>query len=74
MSKVIGGIFFVIGFLCLAIDRFLYLNSSAFLDYNDPKLHLSLNQTGIAAPTVVFALMTIIGLVFLFFSKEPNLK
>ncbi len=74
MSKIIGGIFFVIGFIFLAVLRFLYLNSSNFLDYNDPAKHLSFFQTGYALPTVLFTIMFAVGVIFLFFSKEPNLK
>ncbi len=74
MSKVIGGIFTVTGILaCLGLV-FLYLNSSAHLNYNDPAKHLSYFQTGLGVSTFLFGLMTVVGLVFMFFSKEPNLK
>lgn len=74
MSKVIGGIFTVIGILCCLGLCFLYLNSSAYLNYNDPAKHLSYFETGLGVSTFLFGLMTVVGLVFLFFSKEPNLK
>lgn len=74
MSKVIGGIFSVIGFLACIFTSFLYMNSSAYLSYNDPAKHLSLFQTGYAVPAVIFGLMLTIGLIFMFFSKEPDLK
>ncbi|MFN8276355.1 MAG: hypothetical protein U0T84_02635 [Chitinophagales bacterium] len=74
MSKVIGGIFFVIGFIMLAVLIFLYMNSSAFLNYNDPAKHLSLFETGLAAPFFLFGLMFTVGLVFLFFGKEPRIN
>lgn len=74
MSKVIGGIFTLIGFLCTLGVIFLYLNSSAFLNYNDPAKHLSFFETGLGVPAVLFGLMLTVGLVFMFASKEPNLK
>ncbi|MFN8311013.1 MAG: hypothetical protein U0T73_13715 [Chitinophagales bacterium] len=74
MSKIIGGIFTVLGFICVSVLIFLYLNSSAHLNYNDPATHQSLFETGLAAPFVFFGLMLSIGLIFLFVSKEPNLK
>jgi hypothetical protein len=74
MSKVIGGIFTVIGFIMLAVMCMLYMNSSAYLDYNDPAKHLSLFETGYGAPCVITFLLLSIGLTFLFVSKEPNLK
>jgi hypothetical protein len=74
MSKVIGGIFFVIGFILFAVISFLYMNSSAYLNYNDPATHLSFFETGLGVPAVLTFLLLAIGLTFLFVSKEPNLK
>ena len=74
MSKIIGGIFTVIGFILAATNIMLYLNSSAYLEYNDPAKHLSFFETGLGAPAVITFLMLTIGLTFLFVSKEPNLK
>lgn len=74
MSKVIGGIFTVIGFILAATDIMLYLNSSAFLNYNDPARHLSFFETGLGVPFLLTFLMLAVGLTFLFVSKEPNLK
>jgi hypothetical protein len=74
MSKIIGGIFAVVGTLALIGIVFLYLNSSAHLSYNDPAKHLSYFETGYAVPTVLFVLMAAVGYLFLFQSKEPNLK
>ena len=74
MSKVIGGIFFVIGFICFAVMCFLYMNSSAYLNYNDPATHLSFFETGYGAPAVITFVLLAVGLTFLFVSKEPNLK
>ena len=74
MSKIIGGIFTVIGFILAAVNTFLYLNSSAYLNYNDPAKHLSFFETGLGAPAVLTFLLLAIGLTFLFVSKEPRLK
>lgn len=74
MSKVIGGIFTLIGFLCGLGVILLYMNSSAYLDYNDPAKQLSFFETGLGVPALLFSLMLSVGLIFMFTSKEPNLK
>ena len=74
MSKIIVGIFTVIGTLCCMGLCFLYMNSSAYLSYNDPAKHLSYFETGYGVPTLLFGLMLTVGLVFMFFSTEPNRK
>ena len=74
MSKIIGGILSVIGFILFCVLCFLYMNSSAYLNYNDPTTQLSFFQTGYGAPAVICFLMLAIGLTFMFVSKEPNLK
>ena len=74
MSKIIGGIFTVIGFIMFATVGMLYENSSAHLSYNDPAKHLSFFETGLGVPAVLTFLLLAIGLTFLFVSKEPNLK
>ena len=74
MSKIIGGIFVVVGVLCCVGFCFLYMNSSAYLSYNDPAKHLSYFETGYGVPTLLFGLMLTVGLVFMFFSTEPNRK
>jgi hypothetical protein len=74
MSKIIGGIFTVIGFILAAVNTMLYMNSSAYLNYNDPAKHLSFFETGLGAPAVITFLLLAIGLTFLFVSKEPRLK
>ena len=82
MSKIIGGIFTVIGFILAAVNIMLYMNSSAYFDYTpiattpyvDATKHLSLFETGLGAPMIITFLMLSIGLTFLFVSKEPNLK
>jgi hypothetical protein len=52
----------------------LYMNSSAYLNYNDPTKHLSFFETGLGVPAVLTFLLLAIGLTFLFVSKEPRLK
>lgn len=74
MSKIIGGIFTVIGTLCCLGVCFLYMNSSSYLNYNDPAKHLSFFETGLGVPALLFGLMLAVGLIFMFTSKEPNLK
>ncbi|MCW3126685.1 MAG: hypothetical protein JWO03_2343 [Bacteroidetes bacterium] len=74
MSKVIGGIFTVIGFIMFACMGMLYLNSSAYLNYNDPAKHLSFFETGYGPAAVINFILLTVGLLFLFVSKEPNLK
>ena len=73
MSKVIGGIFTVIGTLACIYLSFLYMNTSAFLNYNSDKKFFLLD-TGLALPMFIFGLMLTIGLIFMFKGKEPNLK
>lgn len=74
MSKVIGGIFMLVGFLCSLGVLFLYLNSSASLNYNDPAKHLSFFETGLGVPALLFGLMLAVGTIFMFTSTEPNNK
>jgi hypothetical protein len=82
MSKVIGGIFTVIGFIMAAVNIMLYMNSSAYLDYTptatapyiDPAKHLSFFETGLGAPAVITFLLLAIGLTFLFVSEEPRVN
>jgi hypothetical protein len=74
MSKIIGGIFTVRGFILAAVNIMLYMNSSAYLNYNDPAKHLSLFETGLGVPALITFLLLAIGLTFLFVSDEPSLK
>lgn len=74
MSKVIGGIFTIIGFIMLAVVTMLYMNSSAYLEYNDPAKHLSFFETGYGPAAVITFLLLSIGLTFLFVSKEPRIN
>lgn len=76
MSKVIAGIFTIVGGLLTLYYSFVMANSSWALEYNDPKLHQSMYQTGHMVPLVVGILLLTIGLVFFFVAKEsnPNIK
>ncbi len=72
MSKVIAGIFTIVGALLTLYFVFVLANSSYNLDYNDPKLHMSMFQTGNMVPLVLGILLLTIGLVFFFVAREPN--
>jgi hypothetical protein len=74
MSKVIAGIFTLIGGLGTLYMLFVLHNTSYDLYYNDPKLHMSLFQTGYMPQLMIFVLMLTVGLIFFFAAKEPNLK
>ena len=53
MSKVIAGIFTIVGGLLTLYFTFIMQNSSYNLEYNDPKLHMSMFQTGQMIPLVL---------------------
>ena len=72
MSKVIAGIFTIVGGLLTFYFSFVMANSSYNLEYNDPKLHMSLNQTGNFIPLVIGILLLTIGLSFFFLAREAN--
>jgi hypothetical protein len=74
MSKVIAGIFTPVGGLSVLYLIFVLHNTSYDLNYNDPKLHMSLYQTGYMPQFIGSLLMLAIGLIFFFVAKEPNLK
>jgi len=74
MSKIIAGIFTLVGGLGTLYFIFVLHNTSYYLNYNDPKLHMSLFQTGYMPQFMAFLLMLAIGLIFFFVAKEPNLK
>jgi low temperature requirement protein LtrA len=72
MSKVIAGILTLVGTLFTLYFTFVMINTSWALDYNDPKLHQSMFQTGHFVPLVAGILMLTVGLTFFFVAKEPN--
>jgi phosphoglycerol transferase MdoB-like AlkP superfamily enzyme len=74
MSKVIAGIFTIVGGLMTLYFSFVLANTSWALDYNDPKLHLSMFQTGYMVPFMTGLFLLTVGLIFFFVAKEPNLK
>ena len=74
MSKVIAGIFTIVGGLSTLYLLFVLANSSWALEYNDPKLHMSLYQTGDMLQLMVALLLLGVGLLFFFVAREPNLK
>ena len=74
MSKVIAGIFTIVGGLMTLYYSFIFANTSWALDYNDPKLHKSMFETGDMPQLVIGILLLAIGMLFFFAAKEPNLK
>ncbi len=70
MSKVIGGVFTLLGTLLSIYVSFLYMNTSSYLDYNAKKL--SMLDTGLVMPAFAAFMLLSIGLTFLLVSKEPN--
>ena len=76
MSKVIAGIFTIVGGLLTLYFTFVMQNSSYNLEYNDPKLHMSMFQTGCFIPLVLGILLLTVGLIFFFVAREsnPNIK
>lgn len=74
MSKIIAGIFTLVGTLLTGYMLFVLKNSSYWLNYNDPKLHISLFQTGYMPQLMIGIFMVTIGLIFFFVAEEPNLK
>ncbi|MBL0308909.1 MAG: hypothetical protein IPP77_04300 [Bacteroidetes bacterium] len=72
MSKVIAGIFTLVGSLVTLYFTFVIWNSSWAMRYNDPKLEMSLYQTGDLVPLAAGVLMMTIGLIFFFVAREPN--
>ncbi|MDB5281510.1 MAG: hypothetical protein JWO06_585 [Bacteroidota bacterium] len=74
MSKVIAGIFTLVGGFTTLYFSFVLANTSWALNYNDPKLHKSLFETGDMPQLMGGIFLLTIGLIFFFFAKEPNLK
>ena len=76
MSKVIAGIFTIVGGLLTLYLTFVMQNSSYNLEYNDPKLHMSMFQTGDFISLVLGILLLTVGLIFFFVAREsnPNIK
>ncbi|HWB65103.1 MAG TPA: hypothetical protein VG603_16405 [Chitinophagales bacterium] len=74
MSKVIAGICTIVGGLLTIYFSFVMANTSWALNYNDPKLHMSMYETGHLIPLLVGILMLSVGLLFFFVAREPNLK
>lgn len=59
MTKVFGAIFCILGSIYLTVSIFLYMNTSAFLDYNAEK-----PMTFIQSKTPYFFLVSVLLLVF----------
>lgn len=74
MSKVIAGIFTLVGGFMSLYYYFVLQNTSWVLEYNDPKLHKSLFETGAMPQLMIGFFLLAVGLIFFFVAKEPNLK
>lgn len=72
MSKVLAGIFTLVGALITIYYSFVMANTSWALEYNDPKLHMSMFQTGHLIPLIIGILMLSTGLTFFFVATEAN--
>lgn len=72
MSKVIAGICTIVGGLLTLYFSFVMANTSWALEYNDPKLHQSMFQTGHLIPLICGVLLLTVGLTFFFVAKEAN--
>ena len=62
MAKVFGAIFLILGGFILLYISFVFLNTSAYLDYNAEKLRFS--DTGLVLPSLGGAFLFITGFVF----------
>lgn len=74
MAKVMGVMLTIWGGLASLGVLFLYLNSSAFLNYNPADKTQGLLDVGIMLPAVLFGLMFIAGVAILKSSSEPESK
>ena len=74
MSKIIAGIFTLVGGFMTLYFSFILANTSWALEYNDPKLHKSLFETGDMPQLMIGIFLLAVGLLFFFVAKEPNLK
>lgn len=72
MSKVLGTILTILGGLSSLFVFFLYLNSSAILQYNPADKNLGLLDVGLVLPAIFAGLILIAGIVILKTSSEPN--
>lgn len=62
MTKVIGSILVVLGTIYSIVSVFLYLNSSASLDYNTGKLQ-TMSQAGVIYYAIASAIILIFGII-----------
>lgn len=74
MAKVLGVILTILGGLASLGVFFLYMNSSAFLQYNPADAKQGLLDVGLMLPAVLFGLMLVAGIVILKTSTEPESK
>lgn len=62
MTKVIGSILVVLGVIYSIVSVFLYLNSSASLDYNTGKFQ-TMSQAGVIYYAIASAIILIFGII-----------
>lgn len=74
MAKVLGVIMTILGGFVSLFSFFLYMNSSAYLQYNPADKSQGLLDVGLAFPIVMGGLLLLAGIVMLKTSSEPELK
>ena len=70
MGKVLGAIFTVAGSFITLFLTFVYLNTSAYLNYNTEKS--TLQEVGLTLPILLGLTLLVVGITFLKFDKEGN--
>jgi hypothetical protein len=71
MSKVMGAMMTIWGFLMSTITYLNYINSPSHIEYNGA-IKYSLLDSGIMIPAVIGGIMLIAGICFLTLSKEAR--
>jgi len=74
MAKVLGTMLTILGTIGSLGNIFLYLNSSAYLEYNPADKVLGLHDVGLVTQIVFFGLLFIAGVTMLINSTEPESK
>lgn len=72
MSKVMGIIMAILGFIVTVVTIFLTLNSSVYLRYNPATPPARLSDVGLVLPYMLGLGLFIAGVTFLLLAKEPN--
>lgn len=74
MAKVLGVMLTILGTIGSLGNIFIYLNSSAYLQYNPSDKVLGLHDVGIVTQSVFFGLLLLAGILILVNSTEPESK